>query len=633
MSKINRPFGTWKSPLTPKSLAAAGRLDAVRFDSDGRTAIWLEGRSGRGVLVAQSLDNSDAPRDLNSDLSVRAEVGYGGGDFAVHDGFVYFIVHKTGRIFRQAIAGGSAKPITPAAGKASSPMPSPDGRWVAFVHSDEEEIDRLAVVDAESSHWPQILTSGADFYMQPRFGPDGKQFAWIEWDHPNMPWDGTRLCVADVEEPGGGLLPRLANIRSIAGGEDVAIFQPEFTPDGKLLYVSDETGWARLMMHDLASGERRWLTPAGAECNLPAWVQDRRTYALSPSGDCAIVAINKDARHRLTRVDLKTGENQTLESAAGYSVIEHLDASPAGPRFAFAGNASTQPPRVVLLDLEKDEARILARSSGETVPPTGLSQGETVSWPTADGETAHGVYFPPASEEFTSAGAPPLVVWVHGGPTGQVLAGWRSEIQFLATRGYGVLAVNYRGSTGHGRDYMLRLRGNWGVCDVEDSISGMRFLAEQGRIDPARAVVMGGSAGGFTVLQTMAHQPEAFSAGICLFGVADQFHLASMTHKFESRYLDSMLGPLPEAAEVYRRRSPINFADRIKRPLAVFQGEIDRVVPQEQSDMIVRALERSGTPHVYHVYEGEGHGWRKAETIEHFYDAVEKFLLKHVIYA
>ncbi len=271
--------------------------------------------------------------------------------------------------------------------------------------------------------------------------------------------------------------------------------------------------------------------------------------------------------------------------------------------------------------------------SGDSVALDALSQCESLSWPTTDGETAHGLFYPPASDRFASTGKPPLVVWVHGGPTGQVLAGWRSEIQFLATRGFAVLAVNYRGSTGHGREYMLRLRGNWGLCDVEDSISGMKHLADEGRIDPARTVIMGGSAGGFTVLQTMAHQPQAFTSGICLFGVADQFHLASMTHKFESRYLDTMLGPLPAAADVYRQRSPVNFADRIRRPLALFQGAEDKVVPQEQSDMIAAALEKSGTPHVYHVYEGEGHGWRKAETIEHFYTAVEKFLREYVIYA
>jgi dipeptidyl aminopeptidase/acylaminoacyl peptidase len=261
-----------------------------------------------------------------------------------------------------------------------------------------------------------------------------------------------------------------------------------------------------------------------------------------------------------------------------------------------------------------------------------LANCEAISWETAGGETAHGLYYSPPSERFEGVGRPPLIVYVHGGPTSQVSARWAADVQFLATRGYAVLMVNYRGSTGYGRQYMLKLRNNWGICDVEDCISGARHLADRDRIDPQRTVIMGGSAGGFTVLQTMVEHPEAFTAGICLFGVADQFHLAAHTHKLESRYLDSLLGPLPEAADVYRQRSPVLHADKIKRPLAVFQGADDRVVPREQSDRIVEALKRNSTPYEYHVYESEGHGWRKRETIEHYYQTVDAFLRRHVIF-
>lgn len=628
-----RPYGLWPSPLSPKSLAGDKRLDAARFDSDGQTLVWLEGRSGRGVLVAQRLGDASAPRDLTSDLSVRAEVGYGGGDFAVHGGFVYLVAHKTGRIFRQAIAAGKAKPITPSTGSAASPTPSPDGRWVAYVHHDDDDNDRIAVVDAEGTHWPQIFAGGRDFYMQPRWSPDGKQFAFIAWDHPNMPWDGTTLYVADVMEHSRGLLPHLGEPRAVAGGADVAIFQGEFLPDGRMLYVSDETGWARLALHDLKTSQRRWLTPEGVEVSLPAWSQDRRTYAVSGDGKFVIALFNENAKHRLAWIDLKSGQIGESQSLSDYTAIDQIVASPTAASFAFIGSASQTPSRVALHDLQEEKTRILARASGETILPESLAPAEHVSWKSAGGEMCHGLYFPPTSNSFTGAGKPPLVVWVHGGPTGQVFAAWRAEIQFLATRGFAVLAVNYRGSTGYGRDYMLRLRGNWGVCDVEDSISGKQYLADIGRIDPQRTVIMGGSAGGFTVLQTMAMHPEEFAAGICLYGVANQFHLASMTHKFEARYLDTIIGPLPEAAELYRQRSPINVADRIRRPLAIFQGADDKVVPQEQSDMIARALEKSGTPHVYHTYEGEGHGWRKAETIEHFYNALGEFLVEHVVYA
>jgi dipeptidyl aminopeptidase/acylaminoacyl peptidase len=258
---------------------------------------------------------------------------------------------------------------------------------------------------------------------------------------------------------------------------------------------------------------------------------------------------------------------------------------------------------------------------------------EPLSWKSDGGDTAHGLYWGPASDRFSGLGKPPLVVLVHGGPTAQVTAGWKAEAQFFATRGFAVLAVNYRGSTGYGRPYMLKLRGNWGICDVDDAASGAQHLADTGRVDADRMVIMGGSAGGFTVLQTLVDRPDAFCAGICLYGVADQFHLAAQTHKFEARYLDSLLGPLPEAAEVYRQRSPVLHANRIRCPVAIFQGGKDQVVPREQSEAIVAALKRNGTPHLYHVYPNEGHGWRHRETIEHFYRTVEEFLRKHVLFA
>jgi dipeptidyl aminopeptidase/acylaminoacyl peptidase len=630
-AKTVRPYGLWPSPLSPRSLAGDRKLDSIGWDADGRTIVWLEGRSNRGVLVARS-SAEDASRELSADLSVRAEVGYGGGDFTVHGGHVCFVVHKTGRIFRQPLAGGRAEPITPAFGQAASPEVSPDGRWIAYVHHDEQQNDRLAVVDAEGRCWPQILTQGRDFYMQPRWSPDGRSLCWIAWDHPNMPWDGTTLDLAPVCSTDG--LPRLGEPQRIAGGPDTAIFQPEFTPDGRrLLYVTDETGWGRIVAHDLASGERTWLTPDGVEHGAPAWVQGQRSYAVLPDGRSLVAIRNERGFQQIWRIDLETGESAPLRALAEYTELGQLTAAPHGERIAFVGSSPRRPPRIVEHDLAAGDTRILARASGETVPPPAVADCEAISWKTADGETAHGLFYAPASDRFQALGLPPLIVMIHGGPTSQVRAGWRPEAQFFATRGYAVLLVNYRGSTGYGRQYMLKLRGRWGVCDVEDAISGTRYLADAGQIDPERTVIMGGSAGGFTVLQTMTTHPEAFTAGICLYGVADQFHLAAETHKFESRYLDSLLGPLPEAAAIYRQRSPVRHADRIRRPLAVFQGAIDRVVPRAQSDVIVEALQRNAAPHTYHVYEGEGHGWRKRETIEHFYEAVDQFLLRHVIFA
>jgi dipeptidyl aminopeptidase/acylaminoacyl peptidase len=636
MPKEPRQFGLWTSPISPVSLAEGRRLDGVAWDGDGETLVWLEGRSGRGVLVAQTGD--DAPRDLTTELSVRAEVGYGGGDFTVHAGHVYFVVHKSGRIFRQSLAGGAAAPITPAFGKAASPVVSPDARWLAYVHHDDPH-DRLAIVDAEGRHWPHILAAGHDFYMQPRVSADGKRFAWIAWNHPNMPWDGTRLYLADVVETDG--LPRLGNLCEIAGGDEIAIFQAEFTPDGRyLIYVSDETGWGRLAAHELSNGNSRWLTPEGTEYGMPAWVQDMRTYSVLADGRTIVAAGGERGYQRLQAIDLEQALKpdgpaapKTIDSLAGYSDVSFIAASPVAGCFAMIASGPKTPPRVVAHELSTQSTRVLARATGETVPPAELAGCEAVSWLTADGSEAHGLLYRPVSERYEGIGLPPLVALIHGGPTSQVRAGWRPEAQFFATRGYAVLFVNYRGSTGYGRDYMLKLRGNWGVCDVEDAVSGMHYLADAGEIDRERTVIMGGSAGGFTVLHTMATEPADFTAGISLYGVANQFSLAADTHKFESRYLDTMLGPLPEAAAIYRERSPVFHAASIRRPLAVFQGGIDTVVPKDQAEAIVEALRRNGTPHIYHVYEDEGHGWRKRETIEHFYKAVEDFLRRYLIFA
>lgn len=625
-------FGLWESPLTPQSLAKDCRLESACWDSDGQTLVWLEDRSGRGVLVAASGDG-DAPRELTPELAVRAEVGYGGGDFAVHGGAVFFLVHTTGRIYRRELAGGDARPITPPFGKSASPVVDPSGRWVAYVHHDEEDVDRLAIVDVQGKHWPHMLAGGHDFFMQPSWSPDGRWLCWIAWDHPNMPWDGTLLYLAPVLDSGGPC-PSLGEPRLLAGGRETAILQPEFTRDGRrLLYISDEHGWGQIVAYDLASGQQRWMTPEGAEYGLPAWRQEQRSYAVSFDGSWVTTARNQQGWMQVERIHLDSGQRTPVESLALYSEVAQMAAAPDADRVVFVASNPKTPARLVQHDFATRHTHIVARSSAEMVAPALLASCEPISWETAGGQQAYGLFYPPPGEVPETAGKPPLVVLVHGGPTSQVRAGWRADAQFFATRGYAVLYVNYRGSTGYGRPYMLRLRGNWGISDVEDVVSGARYLIDSGRVDPHRTVVMGGSAGGFTVLETMARWPETFTAGVCLYGVANHFHLAFQTHKFESHYLDLLLGPLPEAAAVYRERSPVFHAEHIRRPLAIFQGDEDRVVPREQSDAIVAALKANGTPYVYHVYEGEGHGWRRQETIEHFYVSLQEFLRQYVLFA
>ncbi len=628
MTKTTRQYGRWPSPLTSTVVAAGRRLDGIAFDTDSNSLVWLEGRSGQGVLVVDD-DSGQAPRDLTSPHNVRAEVGYGGGDFTVQGSNAYFVEHGSARLFRVALAGGPATAITPGFGHASSPCVSADGRFVAYVHT-HEDIDRIAVVDANGDHWPSILVSGHDFFMQPRISPDGRQLAYIAWDHPNMPWDASTLYVSDLDN--SGPLPIAAPPRAVAGGDEIAVFQPEFSTDGsKLFFVSDQSGWGRLGRCDLENNAIDWLTDDGTEFGTPAWAQNMRTYAVCGDGRSIAAVASQNGFLSVVRIDLDSGEHTRVEPLAPLTDISSIVAACDDSTIAVIGSNSTQTPQVVACNLLDSTSRVVARSTGEMLDCDNLSAPQPISWESAGGETAHGLFYPPTNATHQGTGLPPALVMIHGGPTSQSRAGWKADVQYFASRGWAVLQVNYRGSTGYGRDYMLKLRGNWGICDVEDAISGVRHLVDDGLVDPQRKVIMGGSAGGFTVLQVLAHHPEEFTAGVNLYGVANQFHLASDTHKFESRYTDTMIGPLPETADIYHERSPGFHADKIRTPIAVFQGEIDRVVPRQQSDDVVAALQRTGTPHIYHLYEGEGHGWRKQETIDHFYQAVESFLEQHVL--
>ncbi len=627
-----RMFGLWDSPVSAKSLSVSLRLGEPCWDTDGRTLAWIEGRSDRGVLVVQDADGG-APRDLTPDISVRAFVGYGGGDFTLSHGAAYFVGAADQRIYRQELGGGSARPITPGFGACSTPVVSPDGRWLAYVHT-YEEVDSIMVVDTQGKHLPARIGEGRDFYMQPAWSPTGEHLAWIEWDHPNMPWDSSELKLTTLGFPEGGLPVGVSGVTA-AGGPEVSIFQPQFLPNGDLLFVSDETGWGSVYRRDGQTGAASKLSSIPGEYGEPAWNHGQRKMTVTPAG--RVVCVRSEAGFDKLTVINRDGSIDDLSVHQGaYTQVGHPTASPVGGRIAFVASGPTQPTRVVVVDLANPETfEVRRRSDSETVTAAALSTPVPMSWPSFDGELAHGLYFPPASERFVGTGAPPLIVLVHGGPTSSYTASWRSsqQAQFFATRGYGVLVPNYRGSTGYGREYMLKLRNSWGIYDVQDSKFGAQHLVDQGLADPTRLVIMGGSAGGFTVLQSLCEIPGFYRAALCLFGVANQFLLAADTHKFEARYLDSLLGPLPEAAAIYRERSPYFHAHKIKDPIAVFQGEIDRVVPRNQSDEIVASLRSRGVPHEYHVYPGEGHGWRKAETIEQFYGDVMGFLRQYVIYS
>ncbi len=625
---MNQAFGTWSSPITGKAIASGISLRDVQWNDVGDTLLWWENRGKTGVLLAKT--GTDAPRDLTDiSLNVAGRVGYGGGAFTVGAGHAYFVAD--GRLYKQALAGGAPRAITPAYGSFASPAVSADGRWLVYVHS-YEHVDGLALVDSDGSIFPRKLAYGTDFLMQPVWHPAGAQIAYIAWNHPQMPWNGSELRLIQLEDDANGI-PYADEIVTLTGDRDTAIFQPQFSPDGRYLsYISDATGWGQIYLYDLEARTHVRLTDAAAEHGTPAWAQGLRMYGWRGDSRSLFYLENDCGFFSLRTYHLESREDRLVTGLDQYTHLEQLATAGDRDSVAMIASSSLIPPRVITLDRES-RLSIQRRSQTENLSSGRLSPAQRISWKGDDGADAHGLFYEPVMQEDMPAGKPPLIVNVHGGPTSQRTADYYNEVQFFTTRGYAVLQVNHRGSTGYGKAYMDMHRGNWGLYDVIDSISGVNHLAEAGQIDRAKTVIMGGSAGGFTVLQSLVEHPGFYRAGICSYGVSNQFGLLMDTHKFEERYTYWLLGELPEAADLYRQRSPLFHADKIVDPLIVFQGTDDVVVPQDQSDLIVASLKRRGIPHEYHLYEGEGHGWRRPDTIAAYYSAIERFLLQHVIYA
>jgi dipeptidyl aminopeptidase/acylaminoacyl peptidase len=630
MAKTMRAYGLWSSPVTAQQVASSVRLNDVQWDGD--TLIWHESRGSQGVLMAQS--GIDAPREISGELSVKGRVGYGGGEFTAHDGMLYFVAN--GRLYRQSLTSGSARPITPSFGGAASPAVSPDGNWIAYIHTDAGE-DVLALVDSNGKQWPRKLLSGADFYMQPVWHPDGKRLAVISWSHPYMPWDATELHLLTLDDQ-----MAVADDTLVAGGENTAIFQPAFSLDSRWLsYLSDandDTDTMQLYLVDFQSSDlqaieqsHRRLTSFPEDHGAPAWVQGLRTYDWSPDSQSIISLRNENGFFSLWRYPLDGNEPQKLDGLDDYTYLYQPAVSSTGSIAAIA-SASGITGRIVSVDPDQS-TRIHRRTTPENIPVSAYSQAEAVDWQGEDGEKVYGLYYPPTSERFESGGKPPLIVMVHGGPSDQARARFEGDIQFFATRGFGMLAVNHRGSSGYGRAYLRKLYGEWGHYDVIDSISGLKWLAQQGRVDSDRAAIMGGSAGGFTVLQALVDYPGVFRAGVCRYGISNQFALVQDTHKFEAHYSFSLLDDLPEANALFRQRSPIFHNDRIQDALIIFQGGQDTVVPQSQSEAMVAALRERGVPVDYHLYPEEGHGFRDPKTIEHYLKTTLGFLQTHLVYS
>lgn len=622
--KTLQPFGLWPSPITPAMVAHQLRLEDIQWDSDGHTLIWLEGHSSHGVLVASR--KGEAWRDLTTELSVQGGIGYGGGEFTVSKGVLIF-AERNGRLYRRSLGQDSPRPITPPFGSSASPLLSPDGRWVVYVFSDGDT-DLLGMVDAEGRDWPYQLARGADFYMQPAWHPSGKYLAWIEWNHPNMPWNGTRLKLGRL----AGKAPRLVEESLIAGDDHTPVSQPMFSPDGRWLsYIASNGEWDRLVIMDMQNKKRRILIEGDHYMlSQPAWIQGMRFYGWSHTCQRIFYIRNYAGFASLWAAELENDRSKQID-VAPYTWITQLSVSPVEDQLAFIASSPSIPERIIRWDGKC--LHTICYSETEGSPPEALPTAQPITWSTPNGTTVHGLYYAPINLEYTGSGSPPAIIELHGGPTSQRSANYSADRAFFTTRGYGYLEVNYRGSSGYGRRYQDLLHENWGKVDVEDAVGGAQALVDQGLAVSDRLAILGGSAGGYTVLNTLIRHPGKFKAGICSYAVSNLLDLAMETQKFEKHYCDSLIGSLPEAASRYHDLSPIYHAEGIQEPLAIFQGMDDKVVMPSQSEAIVKVLKQNGVPYLYRIYEGEGHGFRKSETIIDYLEQTERFLRKFVLFS
>ncbi len=621
IKKEIRPWGSWPSPITADWLGRRLRLDDVQWTPDGKGLVWIEGRSGQGMLVHQPLNGER--RDLLQEQSARGGLFYGGGEFALSQGWVYF-VDQGRQLYRLGWVHGGSAALTADEHWLAAPTPSPDSRWVVLVSSDGQE-DWLALADAEQPARPQRIVQGADFYMQPAWSPDGSTLAWVEWDHPNMPWDATRIMVARL----AGAPPSVAEKRQAAGDGRGNFTQPHFSPNGRWLsYIASREEWDALMLHDLASGQSRVLLEGeGLLISMPAWVQGVRTTAWNFSSQRIFVIQHRAGRAGLISVEVESGKISRLDTSP-YVWLRQIAASPVSDELALIASSPQIPDRIIHWD--RSNWQIIARSDAQPLSEEYFSVPQDIRWRDTDGSEVHAFYFPPTHPQFTGKGAPPLIVSIHGGPTHLERLEFPREVPYFTSRGYAWLEVCYRGSLGYGRSYFAALNGRWGELDLEDAVSAAEEAVRRGLADASRMVVYGGSAGGLTVLNALAKYPGRFKAGIALYPVTDLLDPGLTADKFESHYLDTLVGPLPEAEPLYRRRSSLYHADQIKDPLAIFHGREDTAVPVGQSEQIAASLRSRGVPVFLQIYEGEGHGFRLTENLEDCYRQIELFLNEHL---
>jgi dipeptidyl aminopeptidase/acylaminoacyl peptidase len=469
---------------------------------------------------------------------------------------------------------------------------------------DDSVVNELVFLPTDGSASPTIVASGYDFYSNPRISPDGKYLSYLCWNHPQMPWDGTELWLAPLSPEG-----KLGRARLVAGGPQESIFQPEWSPSGALHFASDRSNWWNLYRDN--AGKVEAVAPMNAEFGRPQWIFGLSCYVFLSDGRIACI-YKQDGLDHLGIIEPGTASITPLQCA--YTSLSGLTTD--GNVLYFAGASATQDTTVLRLDPADGSIEVVRQTADVDVNPSYISIPETIEFPTERGYMAYAFYYPPTSPDYAPPPGelPPLLVMSHGGPTGATEPRFSLGIQYWTSRGFGVVDVNYGGSAGYGREYRGRLRGTWGIVDVEDCINAARFLADAGKVDPTRIGIRGGSAGGYTTLRALTWK-DFFAVGASYYGLAELEVFVYDTHKFESRYLDGLIGPYPENKDIYFDRSPVNFTQNLNCPIILFQGLEDKIVPPSQADIMVNALQSKMLPYAYLAFPGEQHGFRKASNI------------------
>ncbi len=614
--------------MTSELVAATGsawnRFERPEPAEDG--IYWLESRpdEARTVLVFQPW-NGEAQDAVPAGFNVRNSMHeYGGGAYWRHGSTLYFTNFDDQRLYRVDGIGGEPRAITPEAPHPRSlryadGTVTPDGSTIVCVrerHEGEQVINELVALPADGSAGPASIAPPHDFFSFPAISPDGAQLAWLSWDHPQLPFSGTDLWVAGLSADG-----RPGEPRRVAGGPEESIFQPAWSPDGDLYFVSDRSGWWNLYRE--RDGAIEAVAPVEAELGWMQWQFGLSSYVFLPDGRIACI-LNRGSRQPLTYLEPDAGTYE--DAGVAYDCARYPYLRAHGTRLAWIASSATEPASLLLFDTSTEELEVLRRSFDEPIDEAFISKAEAIEFPTDDGGTGYAFFYPPANPGFTGPTdeRPPLVVLVHGGPTSQDVAGLDPALLYLTSRGIALVDVNYGGSTGYGRAYLQRLKGNWGPVDTADCIAAARYLVERGEVDGERIAITGGSAGGYTTLYALTFE-DFFATGASLFGVTDLIAFNETTHKFESHYDRWLVGPYPEDADTYRARSPVTAADDLNVPVLLLQGLDDKVVPPSQAEIMVEALRRNRVPFAYIAYEGEGHGFRKAENIRRTNDAVLYF--------